>query len=548
MADGLLSNILNFIDQRKQASMAGLGLLASNPQEYLTGRAEQLRDFTRAQEAGLPAERAQLRGLLVSPEQQAAQQYANQQLQDLVLGFTGNVKPTGLLSKAGQQLPAVPETMYHGTASDIQAFRPGNTVYVSPSPKFAESYAGTQSPNIMPLRADVTKPFNYESAADIQKLAETYKKLHGEDLFSKKTISSSGGEMKLSQLDKNPISQRLKSGDWTIIEDKKVQEAIKKAGFDAFYIEEGGVKNLGVYDPTKLKSVFSSGENVKPAGLLGTEAAPAGNIKPTSNLINEAHQVASKNAEKMLGLPPGNTAMDRARAMGFNVENPVYHGTNADIQSMNVQGKGKTSGAGAFVTNNPVIAETYVSGIGTPGGNIMPLFVKDKDLLTTNARGKNWADIYTNQLSVKGGGKKYSLDELGLDKNSATTTDELGMIANQLGKKGIVIKNVKDAGPNSHIYRAKEYLKEKYGVYPNEDWSNISGKQFDEARTYLDKLYKSQKSDITAVQDPTLLRSRFAAFDPARANEADLLAGVIPFGLLSGKDQLESKKEKKSKK
>jgi hypothetical protein len=172
----------------------------------------------------------------------------------------------GLLGKAGQLSPAVPETMYHGTASDIQAFRPGNTVYVSPSPKFAESYAGTQSPNIMPLRANVANPFNYESAADIQKLAESYKKLHGEDLFSKKTISSAAGEMKLSQLDKNPISQRLKSGDWTIIEDKKVQDAIKKAGFDAFYIEEGGVKNLGVYDPTKLKSVFSSG------GLLDVEA------------------------------------------------------------------------------------------------------------------------------------------------------------------------------------------------------------------------------------------------------------------------------------
>jgi hypothetical protein len=75
--------------------------------------------------------------------------------------------------------------------------------------------------------------------------------------------------MKLSQLNKNPISQRLKSGDWTIIEDKKVQDAIKKAGFDAFYIEEGGVKNLGVYDPTQLKSVFNKGEfNPKDPRLL----------------------------------------------------------------------------------------------------------------------------------------------------------------------------------------------------------------------------------------------------------------------------------------
>lgn len=27
-------------------------------------------------------------------------------------------------------------------------------------------------------------------------------------------------------------------------------------------------------------------------------------------------------------LTPDNTAMDRARAMGFDVDNPVYHGTN----------------------------------------------------------------------------------------------------------------------------------------------------------------------------------------------------------------------------
>jgi hypothetical protein len=275
-----------------------------------------------------------------------------------------------------------------------------------------------------------------------------------------------------------------------------------------------------------------------------------GSLKPLSKTqFQVANEVAQKNAVDMLGLPPDNTAMDRAKAMGFNVENPVYHGTNYDIQRMNVQGKGKTSGAGAFLTNNPIVAETYVSGIGTPGGNIMPLLLKDKDLLTTNARGKNWNDIYTNQLSVRQGNKKYTLDDLELDKNSATTTDELGMIAGNLGKKGIVIKNVKDVGMNSHIFRAKEYLKEKYGVYPNEDWSNISGKQFDEARNYLDKLYKSQKSDVTAVQDPTLLRSRFAAFDPARANESDLLAAGIPIGLLgSTQVELPKKQEKKPKK
>jgi hypothetical protein len=248
----------------------------------------------------------------------------------------------------------------------------------------------------------------------------------------------------------------------------------------------------------------------------------------------EALEIAQRNAslpieQGGLGLPPNNTAMDRARAMGY--ETPVFHGTNADIKAFNVEGKGKTSGAGAFTTTNPVTAETYVSASGE--GNILPLLLKKDNFLTTNARGKNWADIHTNLLSAKSQGKKYSLDDLSLDKNSATTTDELGMMAKELGLKGTEIKNVKDLGPNSHVMRAKEYLLDKYGIIPVGGWSNVTGKQFDEAQKAMKKFYESQKSDIYAVQDPSLLRSKFAAFDPKKANSPDILAGAIPLGAIS---------------
>lgn len=252
----------------------------------------------------------------------------------------------------------------------------------------------------------------------------------------------------------------------------------------------------------------------------------------------EALDTAQRNAalpieEGGLGLPKDNTQEMRAAAMGFDT--PVYHGTNQDINIFNVEGKGKTSGAGAFFTTNPTAAETYVSGSG--GGNILPLLLRQEDLLTTNARGRNWADIYTNQLGAKAGKKRYSLDELSLDKDSATTTDELGMIASELGLKGVEIKNVKDLGPNSHVMRAKEYLADRYGITPDETWSNVSGKQFDEAQKYMKQFYESQKGDIYAIQDPSLLRSRFAAFDPMRKNEADILAGVLPLGLLADEEQ-----------
>jgi hypothetical protein len=248
------------------------------------------------------------------------------------------------------------------------------------------------------------------------------------------------------------------------------------------------------------------------------------------NTITSAERmaIAQRNAalpvsEGGLGLPASNTAAQRAEAMGYNL--PVYHGTNADINALNVQGKGKTSGAGAFLTTNPTAAETYVSSSG--GGNILPLLLKKDDFLVANARGRNWADIWTDQIAAKSKGKKYNLDDLELDKYSATSTDELGTIAKELGLKGLQIKNVKDLGPNSHVMRAKEYLAEKYGITPDETWSNVTGKQFDEAQKAMNKFYASQKSDVYAIQDPTLVRSRFAAFDPKQANNPNLLAGGL---------------------
>jgi len=292
-------------------------------------------------------------------------------------------------------------------------------------------------------------------------------------------------------------------------------------------------------DKTVLNSPAQKARFQKQAADYAASVGLAGMTTPSKFVYprDEALATAQRNAAKPvseggLGLHPNNTPMERAKALGF--ADDAYHGTNADISAMNTGGRGKTAGAGAFVTDNPLVAETYFSGSG--GGNILPLKLKKEGLLEVNAKGRNWADIGTNTLAPKSGKKRYALDDLELYRNSATTTDELGSIAGQLGLKGVDIKNVKDIGTNSHIFRAKEYLSDKYGVYPNDEWSNVSGKQFVEARDYLSKMYGKQKSNITAVQDPSMLRSRFAAFDPARRNEADLLGRADPalLGILGG--------------
>jgi hypothetical protein len=282
------------------------------------------------------------------------------------------------------------------------------------------------------------------------------------------------------------------------------------------------VQNAIAYDPKTGKfnegPTFSEFANYVP-NMMGSIAA----LPAAERLLLAQKNAALPIAEGGLGLPATNTAAQRAKAMGY--ETPVYHGTNADINAFDVKGKGKTAGAGAFLTTNPITAETYVSASG--GGNILPLLLKKDDFLTANARGRSWADINTNELSAKSKNNRYTPQELGLDINSATTTDELGMIANELSKKGVEIKNVKDLGPNSHVMRSKEYLLEKYGIVPDETWSNVTGKQWDESQKAMKKLYDTQKSDIYAVQDPSLIRSRFAAFDPKKANSPDILAGAL---------------------
>ena len=64
------------------------------------------------------------------------------------------------------------------------------------------------------------------------------------------------------------------------------------------------------------------------------------------------------------------------------------------------------------------------------------------------------------------------------------------------------------------------------------------------------RLY-NERTDVFAVRDPARIRSRFAAFDPARKHEADLLgyatlptlglAGLLGLGGLAGLSYLEQR-------
>ncbi len=272
---GILDSIDNLLGTR-------LGLLVSEPRAAMQQINQQAGAFNQASLLATQAERNAMRGRPITPEQAAAKQYVNKVNEDLAMGFAGTTKlpfnmsliknlfgktktinPESVLPIENQNFSnwfdngAIKQRMYHGTwVNDIEAFRPGraNATFLSPDPKFASEFsvkAPSGNPNVLPVYTNVKQPFDYENASHIKKLIESYKQLHNEPIISaKESLKKSSGV---------PILEQIKQGAWSFIENNKVQDAIKNAGFDAFYVKENGIKNLGVYAPEQIKSVFNRG-------------------------------------------------------------------------------------------------------------------------------------------------------------------------------------------------------------------------------------------------------------------------------------------------
>lgn len=160
-------------------------------------------------------------------------------------------------------------------------------------------------------------------------------------------------------------------------------------------------------------------ESYEPVGMI---AAPQA----------KAMETARKNAVKMLGLPENNTAMDRAKALGFTDD--TFHGTfnrfdNFDMSKANPRSQYMP---GVFTADKPELAENY-------GDYIMPL----------------------------------------LQRKGTTVIDKL---------------KAKSAGLPAPT---------------------------------VDTIY-DKAAGIRVTDNPANIRSRFAAFDPARINENDLLGRADP--------------------
>ena len=90
--------------------------------------------------------------------------------------------------------------------------------------------------NVMKLKVRATNPFDFAKPEHMEAI-NRYEK---EKRYTKDSISNHVGYIRM--------------GDWSSIESRVVQKAIKAMGHDGFYVKENGVKNLAVYNPGQVKS------------------------------------------------------------------------------------------------------------------------------------------------------------------------------------------------------------------------------------------------------------------------------------------------------
>lgn len=143
---GLLSDIVGMIDRAKQSAKANVGLLVSDPREYMASVNDQARVFNQAGNLAAQAKLNELRGLLVTPEQAAAKEYVDRVNQDLAMGFAGTVgtgarklplPDMGEITRFSKPLPA--GTLYRETsANSLMDMAKGSSPFGAPVTYFAE--------------------------------------------------------------------------------------------------------------------------------------------------------------------------------------------------------------------------------------------------------------------------------------------------------------------------------------------------------------------------------------------------------------------------
>lgn len=267
-------------------------------------------------------------------------------------------------------------------------------------------------------------------------------------------------------------------------------------------------------------------------------------------------EIARRNAVEDLGLPENHTAADRAAAMNDWWDR--YHGTGTNFDAFDASkfGQATKSEMKAFsLAVNPELAHPFANlaakkDIGLSPGPTRSMI--DPRGITDQAR--TWADgtpmvIDDNPWTGKVWHPNLpmeSLDRVGPVSNAAagkiSHNSHVGILDPDSGKPtvyGARVLPLKAAARPARMLHISDSLGnnlEPVWYAANQAFSQPlpDGRKLHLIDvTNYNSVAGFPQETISYVQDPKNIRSKFAAFDPRRRNESDLLAGLVPGGLMS---------------
>jgi hypothetical protein len=223
---------------------------------------------------------------------------------------------------------ADPRRFYHGTKNpDITEFKSRkdltdesnmtghyaderDAVFLSPEPDFTSSFSVLgytdegQAPTTYPVYAQIKNPFDFDNPEHLQRVKDTYKDMYHnpESELYDPYLQSSERSIDLLKFNKAVDNLQGDPNNWGRIENQKFQDVLKDIGYDSFYTRERGTKNLGVYDPNKIKSAIGN-QGTYDLSEPDITKAEGGAVKPPA--VFEQAQVPFEEVRRQLGMKSG---------------------------------------------------------------------------------------------------------------------------------------------------------------------------------------------------------------------------------------------------
>ena len=323
--------------------------------------------------------------------------------------------------------------MYHGTKDpNITEFRTRkdmadeagfsdhyaderDAVFLSPDPDFTKNFSimgyteEGMAPTTYPVYAQIERPFDFDNPEHLKKVKDTYRDMfhNPESEFYDPHMLGSERSMEILTFDKRVDDLPTDENNWMRIENPKFQDVLKDLGFDSFYTRERGTKNLGIYDPNRIKSATGN-QGTYDLGESDINKAEGGGAFKKLEFMADGGKIV-KGAKKFLKKLMANDVLPEAERQAnkekflspSRYKERLYHATPSDFKEFKLGGNDPMiSGEAIWLSSDPTF-QPAAHNIGDPrmpnfGVQVMPVHAQvtnpmvldDKDML-------GWAqDVY----------------------------------------------------------------------------------------------------------------------------------------------------------